>query len=286
MSRTSDRSSAFRLIAQSSSEFAQIVLRPDHPLLLSPPDAIVALSPGLAAIFIPTAAEAADPRRLERRIAQSRLALPIPIATVVVPLPHDRVLRSRAEAFADAVGDPHEIRWAIEVGLSNGISMPVDEQVLAREAALRRMSAIVRRAERRQVIEEPNAASGESLRFDPQDDEATVEEQVPAAPSNLRTQRFQLGSDAAPSAPRSPVPGVRFLRPILRQSILDSVETDFHIEAGFALVRLADQPLPTHDLEASAFDLPPEESASYKVVTAAAFGGWELLGPRVERRGQ
>ena len=59
-----------QLMARLAEEFGRdrIVAEPDHPLLLRPPDLLVAARE-LAAVFIPQSIEVGDPAHLGRRAA-------------------------------------------------------------------------------------------------------------------------------------------------------------------------------------------------------------------------
>jgi hypothetical protein len=62
----------------------ELVLRPDHPLLLRGPDALVGGNNNLCAVFFPHALEHNNPAHLASRLIASRLALPVHCRTLLV----------------------------------------------------------------------------------------------------------------------------------------------------------------------------------------------------------
>ena len=257
MTRREQRKDVFEAITAAVGRMAQSVVRPDHPLLLHPPDALVAVRSGLIAAFVPTVAEIRQPERLEARIALSRLALPQNLLVVLVPVADDLERSDLLRWVADAVFDHRELEAGLRQ-LDNAIPRRGGEVVaLARTAALRRMAAAL---EGWLPVEDD----------DDEDDEILGGPSDPFDVPDTGTQSEGFYWQAISDQPLSPGQ----LRSALKELALESLETDFLIHEGLPVRRSV--VLPVHEVAARVPDLDLAKPRHYQMATAAAFAGWSL----------
>lgn len=250
MPSLSERNALLEGLYRQATQIGTAVVRPNHPLLLSPPELLVAASPLLFAVFVPTRIEAASPRKLEARVALSRLALPLPLRVVVVTGADMAALRAHARSFADGIVDAGSSLTTVLGDLSEGGRTDRDERQLpAREAALVRMATILREDgddEARNVSRLPGATTLD-----------------PDAPSSRRLE-FSHGLATGE------------LRARLKSAALQSTDVDFAVDNGVLYLR-GPSVLPVHEVVAPTVRA-TRSSTGHHLMTAAAFAGWDIGG--------
>jgi hypothetical protein len=113
---------------------SQIVIRPDHPLLLRAPDALMGAHDNLCAIFEPHSIEIQNPAHLVTRLISARLALPRFVRTVLIL---KKGQESRFSLFEHHFGlltdksDPH-LRQFLGSAQDFGHSRSMDPEIQAR----------------------------------------------------------------------------------------------------------------------------------------------------------
>ena len=225
------------------------VAGPDHPFLLLSPDVLLADEQGLIAVLIQHSDEVRRPERLTARLILSNLALPARTRFVAV---------QRDEGIAgqdfDLVIDGEASAQQISARLRTVIS---DRAITPREV----YSEVIRRAER--IATDPL----EALELDSETQhEITVNDLT--------------NHSAGPAAHRTSSSRGQTLASQLRTVFAQSTVGDFSLDSG--AVYPARSRLPVH---AISVEENPAESRTFdpfKLVRAAAFAGWAVVGPPSE----
>ena len=255
MPSLSERNALLEALYREAKQIGTAVVRPNHPLLLSPPELLVASSPLLFAVFVPTRVEADSPWKLEARVALCRLALPMPLRVLVVARADLEDLRVHARFFADGVVDVQSSLATVVRDLSDGGRPDHDERQLpAREAALVRMAAIL-----------PREDGDDEARSVPRAQGVTILEsethQDASSPRGLEFSRRVVTGE---------------LRRRLKSAVLQSISVDFAVDNGVLYLR-GTASLPVHEVVAPAIRA-TRSSTGHHLMTAAAFAGWDIGG--------
>ncbi len=242
---------------------ADAVINPDHPLLLSGPDALFATDGHLVAVIVASLGEARHPLEFELRAAWTRLALPRHTVIVVAKRTELTVPQQLEERVADIPAELDQLSWDPRVirdalGSSN---IPSRQTPLGVRAAVdQRFSRILSAASRKLV---PRSVANTR--------------QLDALWQVRRDFPLAVGpEDIVPIGRESTRPGhPTSWRRLLRAQLVEKGQRDFRFDNGVAYLRE-----PTRPLSIRAIDLQtvPRGASNdpAKPLRASAFAGIEF----------